>query len=60
MVFRLQSLAQDGFRERGSEFVVVPINKTLLCVQDRHITYREIDTSLGWALMGPLYIFNIA
>ena len=44
------SLLQDDFREGRSKLVVVPetIDSTRqLILQDRHVTYREIETTLG-------------
>ena len=47
---RERSSSQDGFREGRSKLVVVPetINAvSQLILQDRHVTYRKIETTLG-------------
>ena len=47
---RGRSSLQDEFREARPKAIIVPetINAVrLLILQDRHVTYREIDTTLG-------------
>ena len=53
-----RSSLQDKFREGRPKSVVVP--ETIdavrqLILQDRHVTYREIETTLGISV-GPAYI----
>ena len=58
---RSRSLLQDEFRERRPKSVVVPkfIDAVRqLILQDRHVTCREIETTLG--ISGTIHTFNIA
>ena len=53
------SLLQDEFHEGRQKSVVVPATIATvrqLILHDRHVTYREIETTLGIRHMGPTYI----
>ena len=54
----VRSSLQDEFRKGRPKSVIVPDAVRQLILQDRHVTYREIEITLG--ISGIQRTFNIA